>query len=442
MENLNKKPLSYLALFGIALGLFVIFSQLAAYAQTDLYVRGAGRLIPIAIPELCLRSGVAGDINQIPQAISRDLDLSGYFQIQNPASFIERPGHCGEPVWSDWSVLGSDGVVRGEVDVVSGQLNIKLYLYDIAKQRAVLGKEYSGDLSQVRKIAHKFANEIMRIYTGESGPFGTRVAYSSRLGRFKELFVMDLDGANNYQLTNDLGLAISPSWLPDGSSLIYTSYRRRQPDLFIANLGTKRAVQITNSPALEIGARFFNQSDSFLVASDHGGESAIYLMGRDGRPIKKLAGVKGSIETSPAWSPDGSKIAFCSSRGGGPQIYIMNSDGSDQRRISYVSSPYCTSPRWSPKGDKIAFVCRGMGGGFQLFVSSPDGSSPQQLTASGDNEDPTWSPEGRYLIFATTASRGAGNFALAMARVDNPVMKLLTNGRNSETQPDWGPLPQ
>lgn len=414
-----------------------------ALSQTDIYIQGSGRLFPIALPQLCLQRGDTTGTVDIPKIIGKDLDLSGYFEVLSAGAYIETPGKCPGPdgfAYSDWSVIGAEGLVRGTIEESNNGLKIQLYLHDVQRQRVVLGKEYEGDASQIPKIAHRFANEIMRFFTGIPGVFGTRISFSSKVGRFKELYLMDMDGSNLRQLTNEKGLALSSSWDTAGLNLVYTSYRQRMPDLFLANVESRGTTRVTQSEALEIGGKFA-PNGKILGSLTSGLESDIVLFGKDGRVTDRLTKSNGAIDVSPDWSPDRSKIVFCSNRAGGPQIYTMNADGSEVRRISFVNSNYCTSPDWSPggeKGERIAFVCRA-DAGFQVFTSRPDGSDSWQLTSFGNNEDPDWSPDGRYIVFATTFGKGYVSH-LALMREDGSGIKQLTNSRSGDSEPSWGPL--
>lgn len=422
------------------ISLVVVFAGHAS-AQTDLYVRGAGRLIPIAIPVMCSETGEGNANEEIPTTIRRDLDVSGFFEVLDPKGYLETAGKCGAPeatAFSDWTVIGSEGLVKGLIAVRGSRIKAQLFLLDVQKQERVLAKEYEGDLSQARKIAHRFANDIVKYYTGFPGVFGTEIAFSSRVGRFKELFVMDMDGSNLRQLTNERALAMSASWDPSGTRLVYTSFRSRTPDLFLMNVASKSTRQITKTTELEIGSHFVG-SDQLLVSRTEGGDSDIVLMSTDGVIQRRLTPPNRAIDVSPVPSPDGRDVIFCSNRGGGPQIYRMGIDGSNPRRISFVNSNYCTSPAWAPAGDKIAFVCRA-DGNFQMFVSDPNGENVLQLTSSGSNEDPDFSPDGRYLTFSTTYFGGGYN--IAIMRTDGTSIKQVATSRGGDYEPTWGPLPE
>lgn len=429
--------IKHLAVTLLAIGLL----PLSVLAQTDIYIRGSSKLFPIALPQLCAGEGASDAAKDIPKILARDLDLSGYFEVVNPSAYIETPGKCGAPedvAYSDWTVIGAEGLVKGIIRSYGDSIKAQLYLHDVARQKIVLGKEYEGTMDQVPLIAHKFANEIMKFFTGEAGVFGTKIAYSSKVGRFKEIFVMDMDGGNVRQLTNEKSLSMSAAWDSDGEGLFFTSYLKRQPDLFFLNIFDKRIKQLTRDSALEVGVKPSPDGSRLALSRTVDRDSSIILLEPGGSLIRTLLPANGSINVSPSWSPDGARLAFCSNRSGGPQIFTMNSDGSEIKRISFLNSNYCTSPAWSPKGDKIAFVCR-FEGGFQLFTANPDGSDLLQLTSTGSNEDPDWAPNGQFIVFSTTFwQRGVPS--LALMRPDGSNLKRLSDGRAGDVDPAWGPL--
>ncbi len=421
----------------IFLGIF--FFPHVSYSQTEIVISGAQVGFPVAVPEFCDRTEKGTVARNIPKTISKDLQISGLFKLLDPKTFIEAPGSCKSPegfAYSDWSVIGTEGLVRGEVREISGnKIQVDLYLFDVLQQKPVIARRYTGGEEDYSMMAHRFANEILLYFTGEKGVFGTRVSYVGSVGRFKELFVVDLDGANNTQLTNEKGLIFSPSWSKEGDRLVYTSYQSRVPDLYIAPSSGGRATRITNRPGLEVGAKFTESGSSLISSASYDGISKLVLFDLRGQILKKIT-TGSSIDVSPSYSPDKSQIAFCSNRAGGPQIYTMDSEGSNVKRISYVDSKYCTSPAWSPKGDKIAFVCAR--GGFQIFMSDAEGGNAVQLTFSGDNEDPSWSPDGRFLVFSST-NLGGGSKQLGILSLLGGRPTRIEGTASDARQPSWSP---
>jgi TolB protein len=188
---------------------------------------------------------------------------------------------------------------------------------------------------------------------------------------------------------------------------------------------------------MELGAKYSADGSSFIASRTVGRESDIVLFNSDGAVLRGLTRANGAIDVSPDWSPDQSKVVFVSNRGGGPQIYVMDANGGNTQRVSFVTSTYCTSPDWAPRGDKIAFVCLAEGRN-QLFVANSDGTQPLQLTTYGSNEDPSWSPDGRYIVFATTFGQGR-TYNLAIVRLDGSNMRQLTYFKSDALDPAWGP---
>ena len=415
----------------------------AVHAQTTIVVSDPGRTYPIALPQLCAAEGDAPAAQQIPAIIARDLDLSGYFSVLNPNAYVEAPGKCPAPdtgAYEDWALIKAQWLVRGVVSGSGADTRVVLELHDVPSQRRIFSKEYAIGPKDIRRAAHQFANEIMREVTGELGPFGSRIGFAARIGRFKDLFVMDLDGENLRQLTTDKGIATAPAWDRPGRRLLFTSYRTRQPNLYVLDVDGGRTAAITTGPALEIGGAFTPDGSRIVTSLTENRDSDLVEFSTQGQLIRRLTRPNQAIDVSPSFSPDGQRLAFCSDRGGGPQIYVMGWNGEEAHRISFTNSSYCTSPSWSPKGDRIAFVCRA-DGGFQLYIANPDGADPVQITGGGDNEDPDWSPDGRYLVFSSTFGKRGGNQNLALIRVaknlEGTNQRQLTFGRGSDSEPTW-----
>ena len=166
-----------------------------------------------------------------------------------------------------------------------------------------------------------------------------------------------------------------------------------------------------------------------------GGENAdIYLIDPKGGTIVKRLTDHWAIDTSPTWNADCSKIAFVSSRSRGPQIYVMNGDGGDQRRLTFQGT-YNTSPDWSPKGDVIAFTARDERARFDIFTVALDGTMERRAPDQVNNQDPSFSPVGRYLVISS--DRGGKGDRVWLMTSDGEVQKLVTTSGSGYTSPVW-----
>ncbi len=139
--------------------------------------------------------------------------------------------------------------------------------------------------------------------------------------------------------------------------------------------------------------------------------SDVYVMNPDGTALTRLTDDPG-WDGTPAWSPDGTQIAFASERLGSPVIMLMNADGSNQRALTdptYAS----LMPAWSPNGTQIAFAStqsyeipqqggrQQIDAGFEIWVMNADGSNLQRITGDPESESlyPAWSPDGKQVAF-------------------------------------------
>lgn len=426
-----------LVVIGGALGLLV---ALPAVAQVRGTIFGPGlRNFPIAVSPLAPHEGgapAAEVATKFADMVSRDLEISGQFRTIDRNAYIEKaaPYTADAINFPNWSVIGALALVKGWYTVSGNTLTVEVRLFDVYQRRQIVGRRYNGAVGDLRRMAHRFADEIMKELTGERGPFDSRIAFvSTRGGRFKELFVMSLDGGDTKQLTSNRTINLSPSWAADVGSLLYTSYQRGRPALFSMDLISGRNKPIWWKGGLNLGGRYSPDGSMIAVAVEDKGNTDIMLVRPDGQMIRRLTD-SWALDLSPSWSPDGRQIAFTSDRGGSPQIYVQGVDGGEARRLTTKGNEN-TSPVWSPDGKRIAYVGRA-GGGLNIFTTDVDGADVRQLTqAKGKNEEPSWSPDSRYIVFSSTRSGRQKLYVVDAATGSSQVQ--LTAGDGDDSHPAW-----
>lgn len=173
---------------------------------------------------------------------------------------------------------------------------------------------------------------------------------------------------------------------------------------------------------------------TIAFASKRSGTFDLYAMSRDGSGSRRLTSTK-EDDAQPAWSPDGDRIAFA--RGASSRLFVMNADGSGARRVTDEDVEE-SEPAWSPDGRSIAYVRRSPGTSIrELWLVRPDGSQRQSLTKLGGvAHAPAWSPDGKRLAFS--ANVGNRRFDIYTIGLDGQDAQLVTS-RDDSFEPAWSP---
>lgn len=409
-----------------------LHAQAAPEGIRDTIEGGGFTQIKIALPDALTGGGYGAPTAELVQTLRDDLEFSGFFDVIAPSLYhlVPQPAD-GAVAHDDWLGIGADAMVQLRVPVQDGRIDIEARLFDNASGTVLFARRYGGEISLLRRVAHQLSDDLVRHYTGRPGVALSRIAFVSKYGEGKEVYLMDYDGRRVRRLSTTRTINLSPVWSPDGGELSFVSWRGKQPAVYVMSSEGKLGVLRTVGGELSAAPDWAPDGNRLAYTSDVDGNSEIYVLDRDSGRNRRLTHNR-AIDTAPAFSPNGREIAFTSDRTGVPQIYLMDADGLNVRRISWEGS-YNDSAAWSPRGDRLAYASR-VEGNFHIVVRDLSSGSVTRLTRGrGNNENPRWSADGRHLVFA---SNRAGSYDIYTMRADGSDVRRLTRGGDSFT-PDW-----
>ncbi|MFZ6017447.1 MAG: Tol-Pal system beta propeller repeat protein TolB [Nitrospirota bacterium] len=407
--------------------LFTVRCSLFTVVEAKVYIdinSPAFKKLPIAIQEFLGSHG-----KEISDIIRDDLEFTGLFAHIDRDAYIENPSQPFNP--RNWIPIRAEAVVKGSIKD-DKDFTVTVSLYDVLDRKEILKKEYKTERELIRPLSHSIANDIYNALTGETGIFRSRIAFVAEDKEGKGIYIMDWDGNRITKMGLKGNLVLSPRWSRDGTKLIYSAERNRQWGIYLLDFINMTERKVFSSKGTNMVGDFLPGGDDFIFSSSKDGTPDLYIMNLKNNKTIKLTSSYG-IEVSPAVSTDGKYIVFVSDRGGSPQVYVMRRDGSDVRRITFEGS-YNTSPSWSPKGDRIVFA--GRRGTNQIFTVKPDGTGLTQLTTHGNNEDPSFSPDGRYITFSSDRNGVKGIYIM---RVNGESQKRITPKNLRAFGPRWSP---
>lgn len=450
MRIVLKKFFKYLRRIplGISLITFLIF-MVDQPALGELKVditRGTVKPLPIAITSFIGGTQQEKEFGQsISGVIKMDLERSGLFQSIDEKAFIDVEASLETvPQFQNWRVLNAQALVQGRVTFIANdRMKAQFRLWDVFAQQQMIGQVYTTVGSNWRRIAHIVADAIYKRITGEEGYFDSRIVYIAETGsllrRIKRLAIMDQDGENHHFLTDGSSLVLTPRFSPTHQEITYMSYHGKVPRVYIFNIDTGRQEVLGDFPGMTFAPRFSPDGNAVIMSMAKDGNTEIYRMDLRTREVKRLTR-HSSIDTSPHYSPDGKKIVFNSDRSGSQQLYIMDAGGANVKRISFGRGRYAT-PVWSPRGDLIAFT-KMIGGKFFIGVIGIDGKGERLLADGFLVESPTWSPNGRVVMFFREIPKGR------LGDKESKIFSVDLTGYNEReivtpmeaSDPAWSPL--
>ena len=285
-----------------------------------------------------------------------------------------------------------------------------------------------------------------------------QIAFSSNRDGNSEIYVMAADGKNQRRLTNNPASDYSPSWSPDGKRIAFVSRRDGHvhpirgwstSEIYVMDADGGNPQNLTNDPHHDWGPSWSPDGKRIVFGSerdrgkDNPHNTEIYVMDVNGKNQRNLTNNR-TEEMYPAWSPDGERIAFSARREGHVvhnldityEIYVMDTDGQNEQRLT-ENRNNDWSPSWSPDGERIAFASdrKGDWTNYDIYVMDADGGNQQKLTNDrGDDWLPSWSPNGERIAFM---SERDGNTEIYVMDADGGNLQNLTNHLGGDSGPAW-----
>lgn len=392
--------------------------------------------VPIALPPTVTPQGDTwGDAENLWNIVYRDLEMTGYFNLIDKDAYIDNTDGVEPGTFNmeDWRSVHATAVAKTRIQPVEHTIQADVYIYDVHTGNKIVAKRYTAKPGDIRDVAHRIADTIVRALTGKPGFFDAQLAAVGKFSGNKEIYLLDIDGENAHNITRNGSINLSPAWSPDGSTIAWTTYKRGNPDLYTKRLKSGRTRVVSAKEGINSGATFSPDASTIVFSRSSGMQSDLYSIGSDGKGAKRLTTAPG-IDVAPDYSPNGNLIAFATERSGGSQIYTKDLNTGDARRVTYAGA-WNMDPVISPDGSKVAYVTRD--GRFDIMVVDIDGKNPRRITQDmGDNEDPCWSPDGRYLLFSSTRN---GPSQIWLSSADGRHQVPITTSSSGWYQPTWAP---
>jgi|LGVE01.1.fsa_nt_gb Tol biopolymer transport system component len=269
---------------------------------------------------------------------------------------------------------------------------------------------------------------------------GSKVAFHGKVGSRTQVHIMNSDGTDEQQLSNDTKRTLwVPVFSPDGQWIAYDSEGSFSTgEIYIMDIEGNNIIQVTDDPSSDWGPdwRPVSQTKKILFDSDIDGDREIYTVDEDGSNIIQLTDNK-TTDGLAFWSPDNNRIVYFSDQDGDDDIYTMNSDGSNKTQLTF-NETNDRAATWSHDGQTIAFVSSRTGN-QEIFIMNHDGSNQRQLTFNSTKDFwPAFTPDDEYITY-TTFYETQDTYLVKVSEEDDSDMPIPILLRKDTSRCEYSP---
>lgn len=420
----------------------LVVTRTVSAAELNIEItRGVDNPIPVAVVPFAWQSDGFLD-EDIAQIIANNLEQVGEFRALSRANMLSTPTEEREVHYRDWRILAQQYLVVGKINRVAGGQTIQVQweFFDINRERKVLGEVLTGNISQLRDIAHEISDVVYQEITGSRGAFSTKIMYVSAEGPIDStiyrLHLSDYDGRRSQVLLESREPIMSPAWSPNGSQIAYVSFETNLPRIYIQELATGQRRQVTNFSGINSSPVWSPDGRRLAMVLSKDGAPNIYVLDLQSDQLTQLTDHP-RAETEPAWTLDSRSVIFTSDRTGQPQIYKVDFTGGFPERLTFDCF-YCAKGQFLPDGVNLVHVRREtrQDRNYSIAVLNTRTSRVMTLTDTALDESPSVAPNGSMIMYGTTFN---GRGVLDAVSIDGRVKFRLPSAQGDVREPSWSP---
>lgn len=338
-----------------------------------------------------------------------------------------------------WFDLVQSGVSNYILSGTAAGGTVRLQLANGAGEKIA---DISVSGSDTVRLSHKAVDTLLKHLYKIPGICSSKIVFTAQTRPMqKEIYLCDYDGQNIRQLTRNGGLSLDPVWTPNARSIIYSFVGRTYTSLIELNWRTGANRKLARFSGLNAGGRVSPDGRRIALILSKDNQVDLYVRDLNGGPLKRLTNDR-SVEASPCWSPDGSRICYVSDAGFSrrPRLRIVSANGGPSHPIRGLIGSESVSPSWGRDG-KIAYSSKL--GSYAVSVIDPDDrpvprASKQKfgriIESSGDWESPSWAPDGRHVV----CSCNYGIYIIDTWGANKP--RKILSGKSRLSLPNWSAI--